>query len=153
MPFVQCLWLEVFAGERPLNSLKTFRTAAMETKVPSKVMKNIKRKNPAVTPEIEKALKEKRTALRLLKKQPTDAAPLAFKQKRNLVTDLLRKSKRAHPSSLHRATRLKPSPSASRNFWDNVRVITGKIKHTVIPDLPTPATHPVFVSLLTRLLC
>ena len=33
MPFVQCLWLEVFVQKRHLSHLKTFKTVAMETKV------------------------------------------------------------------------------------------------------------------------
>ena len=32
MPFVQCLWLEVFV-EKYLSNLKTLKTVAMETKV------------------------------------------------------------------------------------------------------------------------
>ena len=42
--------------------------------IPSKV-KNIKPKNPFVTPVIEAAIKEKRAALRALKKEPTTAHP------------------------------------------------------------------------------
>ena len=33
MPFVQCLWLEVFVEKRVLSHLKTPKTVAMETKV------------------------------------------------------------------------------------------------------------------------
>ena len=33
MPFVQCLRLEVFVGERVLSHLKKPKTVAMETKV------------------------------------------------------------------------------------------------------------------------
>ena len=33
MPFVQCLWFEVFVEERTLSHLKTLKTVAMETKV------------------------------------------------------------------------------------------------------------------------
>ena len=33
MPFVQCLWLEVFVEKRDLSHLKTPKTVAMEAKV------------------------------------------------------------------------------------------------------------------------
>ena len=33
MPFVQCLWLEVFVNEKLLSHLKILKTVAMETKV------------------------------------------------------------------------------------------------------------------------
>ena len=33
MPFVQCLWLEVFVEKRVLSHYKTLKTVAMETKV------------------------------------------------------------------------------------------------------------------------
>ena len=33
MPFVECLWFEVFIEKRPLSHLKTLKLAAMETKV------------------------------------------------------------------------------------------------------------------------
>ncbi len=107
--------------------------------VPSKIIKNFKRKNPCVTPAIEIAIKEKRAALRLMKKHPTDANRDTFKQKRNAVTHLLRKSERSRASTLFRATRLDPSPRSSRNFWEHAKHITGKVKQTVIPDFTNPA--------------
>ena len=117
--------------------LSTF-SSVVDKEVPSKVIKNIKRKNPCVTPVIEIAIKEKRKALRLLKKHPSTANREEFKKRRNAVTHLLRKSERAHASSLFRTARLKPSPSSSRNFWDHAKAITGKVKRTVIPDLIDP---------------
>ena len=33
MPFLQCLWLEVFVEKRVLSHFKTLKTVAMETKV------------------------------------------------------------------------------------------------------------------------
>ena len=98
--------------------------------VPSKVVKHIKAKNLFVTPAIENAIKEKRIALRVLKKHPTLANKEVFKRKRNLVTHLLRKSERAHATSLHRSSRLSPSASSSQNFWQYIKIVQGKTKRT-----------------------
>ena len=52
--------------------LSTF-SSVVDKEVPSKVIKNIKRKNPCVTLVIEISIKEKRKALRLLQKHPSTA--------------------------------------------------------------------------------
>ena len=94
--------------------------------VPSRVVKNIKQKSPFVTPSIERAIKEKRMALRELKRCPTEANRKAFKTKRNLVTHLLRKSERAHATTLYQASKLSSSPSTSQQFWQHLKVVQGK---------------------------
>ena len=111
--------------------------------ISSKVIKNFKPKNPYVTPAIAKAIKDKRAAFRLFKKQPSTINREDFKQKRNLVTHLLRKSERAHAATLHRSLRLSPSISSSRDFWQHMKLVQGKVKHTVIPDLIIPASSSV----------
>ena len=62
--------------------------------IPSKVVKQVKPKNPYVTPEIESEIKAKRAALRRMKKDNTAETQQHFKQLRNRVTHLLRKSER-----------------------------------------------------------
>ena len=111
--------------------------------IPSKVIKNIKPKNPFVTPVIEAAIKEKRAALRALKKEPTTAHREAFKQSRNRVTHLLRKSERAHATSLYRSKKLHPCSSTSKSFWQHMRVLQGKVKQTAIPDLIKKTTGTI----------
>ena len=49
------------------------------------------------------------------------------------MTHLLRKEERAH--TLHRKANLEPQTKASKHFWQNMRIIQGKIKQTIIPDL------------------
>ena len=103
--------------------------------VPSKIIKNIKPKNPYVTPDIEKAIKEKHALLRRLKRDPSEANKNAFKAQRNHVTHLLRKRARAFATGLHRQLRSTPSPHSSQSFWKYVRDLTGKTKNSIIPDL------------------
>ena len=74
--------------------------------VPSKFIKDVKPKNPFVTLAIVAAIREKRASLRKLKKNPTSVNRDNFKRKRNLVTHLLRKSERAHATTLQRESRL-----------------------------------------------
>ena len=52
-----------------------------------------------------------------------------FKQLRNRVTHILRKSERAHATRLFRQTRLEPSETATKTFWQR------KSKQAVIPQL------------------
>ena len=103
--------------------------------IPSKIVKNIKPKNPYVTPEIETAIKAKRSALRKMKKDTTAETQDKFKQLRNRVTHLLRKSERAHATELFRQARLQPSETASKSFWQHMKEVQGKSKQTVIPKL------------------
>ena len=103
--------------------------------IPSKIVKKIKPKNPYVTPEIETAIKAKRSALRKLRKDTTAETQDKFKQLRNRVTHLLRKSERAHATKLFRQARLQPSETASKSFWQHMKEVQGKSKQTVIPKL------------------
>ena len=96
-----------------------------------------------MTPAIASAIKAKRAAFRLFKKHPSSTSREDFKQKRNLVTHLLRKSERAHATTLHRSLRLSPSPASSRDFWQHMKAVQGKVKHTIIPDLAVPASSSV----------
>ncbi len=105
--------------------------------IPSKVIKKVKPKNPVVTKDIENVIKEKRKAYRTYKRNPTNDNREAFNSVRNRVTHLIRKASRAHTSTLHRRLRLDPSPSASSDFWQHIKAITGKTKKTIIPDLIT----------------
>ena len=100
-----------------------------------KLSKEIKPKNPYVTPEIETAIKAKRSALRKMKKDNTAEAQDKFKQLRNRVTHLLRKSERPHATKLFRQTRLQPSETASKFFWQHIKEVQGKSKQTLIPKL------------------
>ena len=70
-----------------------------------------------------------------MKKDNTAEAQLKFKQLRNRVTHLLRKSERAHATKLFRQTRLQPSGTSSNSFWQNIKKVQGKSKQTVIPKL------------------
>ena len=106
--------------------------------IPSKFIKRLKHKNPFVTTQIAAAIKEKRVCLRRFKKQPSVANRESFKRARNIVTHLLRKSERAHATSLHRSLRLVPCPSTSRDFWHHMKVLQGKLKRPFIPDLVAP---------------
>ena len=112
--------------------------AIADKTIPSKVVKRVKPKNPYVTPCIVQAIKAKRAALRRLKKHPTAANKDSFKLARNRVTHLLRKSERAHATSLHRSLRLSPSASTSSDFWHHMKVLQGKVKTSIIPDLFSP---------------
>ena len=60
---------------------------------------------------------------------------------RNRVTHLIRKAAKRHASTLHRASRLSPSPESSQNFWKFVRRITGRSAQKPNPQtLPDPVT-------------
>ena len=136
-------WPDVFDEpnvDAAWDSWQSLFLAMVSKYVPSKVVKRINHKSPFVTATIEKAIKEKRMALRVLKKQPSAANREAFRCKRNLVTHLLRKSERAYATSLHRSTRLSPSPSTSQRFWQHMKTVQGKVKHTIIPDLSDPVS-------------
>ena len=98
----------------------------------------MKPKNPYVTPCIVQAIKAKRAALRRLKKHPTAANKDSFKLARNRVTHLLRKSERAYATPFHRSLRLSPSASTSSDFWHHMKVLQGKVKTSIIPDLFSP---------------
>lgn len=111
--------------------------------IPSKFIKTVKSKNPFVTPGIAAAIKEKRAALRIFKKNATGENRDNFKAKRNLVTHLLRKSERAYATSLLRESRLQSSPSTSKNFWQHMKVVQGKVKKMVIPDLKNSVNKTV----------
>ena len=91
--------------------------------IPSKIVKEIKPKNPYVTPEIETAIKAKRFALRKMRKDTTAETQEKFKQLRNRVTHLLRKSERAHATKLFRQARLQPSETASKSFWQHMKEV------------------------------
>ena len=103
--------------------------------IPSKIVKKIKPKNPYVTPEIETAIEAKRSALRKMRKDTTAETQDKFKQLRNRVTHLLRKSERAHATKLFLQARLQPSETASKSFWQHMKEVQGKSKQTVIPKL------------------
>lgn len=118
-----------------LSSWTTTFMNIVNKHIPSKRLRKITPKNPFVTPIIEAAIKEKRAALRRLKREPSTTNRDTFKQLRNRVTHLLRKSERAHATSLYRASKLQHSPSNSKNFWSHMKTIQGKVKQTVIPVL------------------
>ena len=94
----------------------------------------IKPKNPYVTPEIETAIKAKRSALRKMRDTTAETQD-KFKQLRNRVTHLLRKSEQAHATKLFRQARLQPSETASKSFWQHMKEVQGKSKQAVIPKL------------------
>ncbi len=108
--------------------------------VPNKTVKKIAKKNPWVTPDVEKAIKAKRSAFRRFKKYPSHETRLNFTKLRNQATHLLRKNQRAHASTIHRSLRLSPSSSSSQNFWRYVRNLTGKTRQIAIPDLVEPVS-------------
>ncbi len=109
--------------------------------VPHKTIHKFAKKNPWVTPDVEKAIKEKRAAFRRFKKDPRQETRRNFTTLRNRVTYLIRKSERAHTATLHRSVRLSTSPSSSQEFWRYVRNVTGKTRHTAIPDLVEPLSN------------
>ena len=116
--------------------------------IPSKSIKHLKPKNPFVTPAIETAIKDKRAALRRLKRENTETNRETFKKLRNRVTHLLRKSERAHATSLLRTSKLQPSPTSSRNFWHHMKAVQGKVQKTIIPTLtPTDQSKRAETSL------
>ena len=100
-----------------------------------KSSKKIKPKNPYVTPEIETAIEAKGSALMKMRKDTTTETQDKFKQLRNRVTHLLRKSERAHATKLFRQARLQPSETASKSFWQHMKEVQGSSKQTVIPKL------------------
>ena len=106
--------------------------------VPSKIIRTIKKKNPFVNKDIETAIKEKHSALRRLKKNPSVENREAFRQKRNLVTHLLRKSERALATTLRRTAMLGTDSSTSHSFWKHMKDIQGKSQRTIIPTLVDP---------------
>ncbi len=126
-----------------LSSWQSNFLSIINKHIPSKFLKKIKPKNPFVTKPIENAIKEKRAALRKLKKNPSPENREAFKRKRNVVTHLLRKSARAHATSLRRGMTLQPSPTTSQDFWRHVKSIQGKVKRNIIPDLTDPTDNSV----------
>ena len=139
-------WTSCFCApdvDAALSSWQATFLSVISEHISSKVIKKLKPKNPYVTPTIVKAIKEKRAAFRLLKKQPSLTNRDDFKRKRNLVTHLLRKSERAHAATLHRSLRLFPSPASSRDFWQHMKLLQGKVKRTVIPDLINPTLSSV----------
>ena len=91
-------------------------------------------KNPHVTPEIERVIKQKRSAYRQFKIRPTPESILSFATLRNKVTKLIRKKERAQASSLH----LFQSSTTSKAFWQHVRQVTGRSQRSEIPDLVEP---------------
>ena len=122
-----------------LDAWESTFMAIVKNRIPSKFIKNIKAKNPFVTSDIEKAIKEKRAALTRLRNHPSPENRDAFKQKRNLVTHLIRKSERAYTTSLRRQASLNSCPTSSQNFWRHMKVVQGKTKSNVVPDLVNPS--------------
>ena len=70
-----------------------------------------------------------------MKKDTTAESQDKFKELRNRVTHLLRKSEGAHATKFFRQTRLQPSETASKSFWQHMKRVQGKSKPTVIPKL------------------
>ena len=106
--------------------------------IPHKAVPKLTPKNPHVTPEIERVIKQKRSAYRQFKKRPTPESRLLFATLRNKVTKLIRKKERAQASSLHREARLFQSSTTSKAFWHHVRQVTGRSQRSEIPDLVEP---------------
>ena len=94
--------------------------------IPSKTIRKISPKNSVVDCVIKCAIKAKRSSFREYKRNPTPETRKLFCFHRNRVTHLIRKAERRHASTLHRASRLSPSPESSQNFWKFVRRITGR---------------------------
>ena len=91
-----------------------------------------------MTPSLEKIIKDESAAFRKFKHEKSNASRTEFNCLRSKTTHLLRKAARVYATTLHRQTRLHPSPIASTNFWDHMKAISGKVKTTVIPDLQGP---------------
>ena len=66
------------------------------------------------------------------------------------MTHLMRKCERAYATTSYRASQLSPSPSTSQHFWQHMKVVQGKVKHTIIPDLTDTSTSAVARSPLEK---
>ena len=133
--FSLLLWRSLFARNILLEVKKRSTTVCYQLRMLStvsggepsfvKVVKQVKPKNPYVTHEIESDIKAKRAVLRRMKKHNTVETQQHFKQLRNRVTHLLRKSERAHVTSLFPQTRLEPSETATKTFWQHMKQVQG----------------------------
>ena len=103
--------------------------------VPSKVVSRLKRKQPWITADLEKVIREKHQAFRRFKRSPSPDSRAVFVSLRNRVTKLIRKAQRTYTESLHRSARLSHSPAAVQRFWQCMKLITGRTKDNLVPDL------------------
>ena len=79
---------------------------------------NNKKEKPFCKQAHRNSYKEKHSALRRLKKNPSVENREAFRQKKNFVTHLLRKSERALATTLRRTTRLGTDSSTSHSLLE-----------------------------------
>ena len=120
---------------------RTTFLATVDKYIPHKVITKRKPKNPFVTPEIERLIKEKRYAFRRFKRNPSPELRLQFTRIRNIVTAKLRKAERAHATRFHRKIRVSPSTESSRDFWTFIRQLTGKTRKEPCSILIDPVSQ------------
>ena len=91
--------------------------------IPSKFKNKLRPKNPFVTAEIEEAIKEKRAALRKLRKNPSATNRNAFKKNKGTWyhTSFARVT-----TPLHQQATMNPCSTTTKNFWKHMKVVQGK---------------------------
>ena len=128
----------------------TFLLATVHKCIPHKVIAKQKPKNPFVTPEIKRLIKEKRYTYRCFKKNPSPSLRLQFTTIRNIVTAQLRKAERAHATSLHPKARVSPSCDSSRDFWTFIGQLTGKTRKEQCSILIDPISQQTVSSAVEK---
>ena len=121
-----CAWKTIF-----LDVINKF--------IPSKLVGRVKRKQPWISPALEKVIREKHRTFRRFKRCPSADSRAEFVRLRNRVTKLTRKAEKSYIETLHRSARLTNSSAAVKRFWQCVRTVTGRSHVSHIPDLLSPS--------------